>query len=83
MKRFQAKDLTRNIADLWTAATGATLAPVTNTKHRRSRFVVISVERNEALLDGRSSQVSVDITNMPDELGELFGKGVEQHFRNK
>ena len=80
MKQFKAKDLTRNTADLWTAAT---LAPVAITKHRKARFVVMSVERYEALMDGRSSQVAVDVANMPDELGELFDKGVEEHFRGR
>ena len=80
MKQFQAKDLTRNTADLWTAAT---LAPVAITKHCKARFVVMSVERYEVLMDGKSSQVAVDVANMPDELGELFDKGVEEHFRGR
>ena len=80
MKQFQAKDLTRNTADLWVAAT---LAPVAITKHRKARFVVMSVERYEALMDGKSPQVAVDAANMSDELGELFEKGVEEHFRGR
>ena len=42
MKKFQAKDLARNTADLWTAAN---VAPVAITKHRKARFAVMSVER--------------------------------------
>ena len=80
MKQFQAKDLTRNTADLWVAAT---LAPVAITKHRKARFVVMSVERYEALMDGKSPQVAVDAANMSDELGKLFEKGVEEHFRGR
>ena len=80
MKQFQAKDLTRNTADLWTAAT---LAPVALTKHRKARFIVMSVECYEELMDGKSSQVAVEVANMPGELGELFDKGVEEHFRGR
>ena len=80
MKKFQAKDITRNTADLWTAAT---VAPVAITKHRKARFVVMSVERYEELVGGEASQVSVDVANMPDELGALFDKGVEDHFGGK
>ena len=49
MKKIQAKDLARNIADLWTAST---VAPVAITKHRKARFVVMSVERYEELVGG-------------------------------
>ena len=80
MKQFQAKDLTRNTADLWVAAT---LAPVAITKHRKVRFVVMPVERYGALMDGKSPQVAVDAANMSDELGKLFEKGVEEHFRGR
>ena len=80
MKKFQAKDLARNIADLWTAAT---VAPVAITKHRKARFVVMSVERYEELLGGEASRVSVDVANMPDDLGALFDKGVGDHFGGK
>ncbi|APX18106.1 type II toxin-antitoxin system Phd/YefM family antitoxin [Phaeobacter inhibens] len=80
MKQFPAKDLTRNTADLWTAAT---IAPVTITKHRKACFVVMSVERYEELVGEQATQVSLDVANMPDELGELFDKGVEDRFRDR
>ncbi len=80
MKQFQAKDLTRNTTDLWTAAT---IAPVAITKHRKARFIVMSVERYAALVRGETSQVAIDVANMPDDLGALFDKGVEDHFRDQ
>ena len=43
----------------------------------------MSVERYEALMDGKGSQVAVDVASMPDELGELFDKGVEEHFLSR
>ena len=80
MKQFQARDLTRNTTDLWTAAT---IAPVAITKHRKARFIVMSVERYEALVRGDTSQVAISVANMPDDLGALFDKGVEDHFRDR
>ena len=80
MKKFQAKDLARNAADLWTAAT---VAPVAITKHRKARFVVMSIERYEELLGGEASRVSVDVANMADDLGALFDEGVGVHFGGK
>ena len=74
MKKFQAKDLARNTADLWTAAT---VAPVAITKHRKARFVVMSVERYEELLGSEASRVSVDFANMPND------KGAGDHFGGK
>jgi prevent-host-death family protein len=79
LKQFPAKDLTRNTADLWTAAT---VEPIAITKHRKPRFVVMSMERYEALVDDRQPQVSVGVANMPDDIGALFDTAVEEHFRD-
>jgi len=80
MKQFTAGDLTRNTGDLFEAAT---VAPVAITKHRKPRFVVMSMERFEALTSGRGSQVAVDVVDMPEELGKLLDKGLEDHFRGR
>jgi PHD/YefM family antitoxin component YafN of YafNO toxin-antitoxin module len=42
MKQFAAGDLTRNTGDLFEAAA---VSPVAITKHRKPRFVVMSMER--------------------------------------
>ncbi len=80
MKQFPASDLTRNTGDLFEAAT---IAPVAITKHRKRRFVVMSMERFEALTSGRTSQVALDVTDMPDDLGALLDDGIEAHFRGR
>lgn len=80
MKQFTAGDLTRNTGDLFEAAT---VAPVAITKHRKPRFVVMSMERFEALTSGRGSQVAVDVADMPEDLGKLLDKGLEDHFRDR
>lgn len=80
MKSFAAADLTRNAGDLFQAAT---VAPVTITKHRKPRFVVMSLEQYETLLQNGNSQRAVSVTQMPDDLGALFDKGVEDHLNDK
>lgn len=80
MKQFAAGDLTRNTGDLFEAAA---VAPVAITKHRKPRFVVMSMERYEALAIGRGSQVALDVADMPAELGNLLDKGIEVHFRDR
>jgi prevent-host-death family protein len=80
MKQFTAGDLTRNTGDLFEAAT---VAPVAITKHRKPRFVVMSMERFEALTSGLGSQVAVDVTDMPEDMGKLLDKGLEDHFRDR
>lgn len=80
MKQFAAGDLTRNTGDLFEAAT---VAPVAITKHRKPRFVVMSMERFEALTKGRGAQVALDVSDMPEDLGNLLDKGLEDHFRDR
>ncbi len=80
MKQFAAGDLTRNTGDLFEAAA---VSPVAITKHRKPRFVVMSMERFEALTTGRSTQVALDVTDMPDDLGKLLDTGIEKHFRDR
>lgn len=80
MKEFPSKEVSRNIGDLWSAAT---VEPVTITKNHKPRFVLMSVERYEALIGRDSPQTSVAVADMPDELGKLFDQGVEEHFRDR
>lgn len=80
MKQFPAGDLTRNTGDLFEAAA---TAPVVITKHRKPRFVVMSMERFETLTKGRTSQVALDVTDMPDDIGALLDEGIEAHFRGR
>ena len=80
MKQFAAGDLTRNTGDLFEAAT---VAPVAITKHRKPRFVIMSMERFKALTTGRGTQVALDVADMPEDLGNLLDKGLEDYFRDR
>ena len=80
MREFTAGDLTRNTGDLFEAAT---VAPVAITKHRKPRYVVMSMERYEALTKGADRQVAIASADMPEELGKLWDQGVEDYFRDR
>ena len=80
MKEFPAADLNRSPADLFEAAT---IAPVAITKHRKPRFVVMSMERYTTLTEGRSTQEAHSVANMPPELGAMLAQGLEDHFNGK
>ena len=80
MKTFPAASLTRHTSDLFEAAT---IAPVAITKHRKARFVVMSMDRFEALTKGATTQVAVDVKDMPDDLGALLDQGIEDHFNGR
>ena len=80
MKEFAAADMNRSPADIFEAAT---VAPVAITKHRKPRFVVMSMERYETLTEGRTTQVALSVTDMPPELGALLDQGIEEHLSGK
>lgn len=77
MKEFPAASLTRATGDLFAAAS---VAPVAITKHRKQRFVVMSVDWSEALTKERDSQLAVAVDDMPPELGSLLDQGLNDHL---
>ena len=80
MKEFAAADMNRSPADIFEAAT---VAPVAITKHRKPRFVVMSMERYETLTEGRTTQVAMSVADMPPEVGALLDLGLENHFNGE
>ena len=80
MREFAAGDLTRNTGDLFEAAT---VAPIAITKHRKPRYVVMSMERYEALTRSANQQMAIATGDMPEALGKLWDQGVEDHFRDR
>ncbi|KXV60462.1 MULTISPECIES: type II toxin-antitoxin system prevent-host-death family antitoxin [Acetobacter] len=74
MKQFAAADLTRNTGDLFEAAA---VAPVAITKHRKPRFVVMSMERYETLTNqDKGSQKAYAVGQMPQDVAALFEQGL-------
>ncbi|MHC1551449.1 type II toxin-antitoxin system prevent-host-death family antitoxin [Phyllobacterium sp. K27] len=80
MREFAAGDFTRNTGDLFEAAT---VAPVAITKHRKLRYIIMSMERYEALTGSANHQIAIDVAEMPEELGKLWDKGAEDYFRDR
>jgi prevent-host-death family protein len=68
MKEFQAAQLSRRIGDVLEAAARG---PVAITKHRKPRFVIMSVDAYAALAD-RRPQRAYDTDALPDALGRLL-----------
>lgn len=61
---FPAADLARNTGDILDAASRS---PVTITKHRKPRFVLMSYERYAAIT-GETDQQTHTLADMPDDL---------------
>ena len=64
IQNFSAADLARKTGDILDAASRT---PVAITKHRKPRFVLMSLERYEALTGG-SDQQAHTLDDMPAEL---------------
>lgn len=81
MKQFAAGDLTRNTGDLFEAAA---VAPVAITKHRKPRFVVMSMERYETLTStDTGSQKVYTVDNMPADVAALCDQGIEDYLNGR
>ena len=74
-QRFPAADLARRTGDILDAAARA---PVTITRHRKPRFVLMSVERYEALTGGGATQQAHTLDDMPPELRAAMVAALER-----
>lgn len=74
-QHFPAADLARRTGDVLDAAGRA---PVTITRHRKPRFVLMSVERYEAMTGGGETQRAYMIDDMPPELKAAMVAALEQ-----
>jgi len=71
---FPAADLARNTGDILDAASRS---PVTITKHRKPRFVLMSYERYAAL-SGETDQQAHTLADMPDDLKTSMLAAIER-----
>jgi len=74
LPEFKAADLTRHTSDLFDAAIRS---PVAITKHRKPRFVLMSMDQYRKLTEGPSQQVHM-LDEMPDDLKALMIEGLER-----
>ena len=80
MKHFPAADLNRAPAGLFEAAT---LEPIAITMHRKPRYVMMSIEHYESLIEGNTVQVAVSVADLREDIGALLDKGIIDHFDDK
>ena len=78
IQSFPAADLARKTGDILDAASRA---PVAITKHRKPRFVLMSLERYEALTGG-SDQQAHTLDDMPAELKAMMTAALERDLAN-
>ena len=72
LPEFKAADLTRHTSDLFDAAIRS---PVAITKHRKPKFVLMSIDQYHQLARGASQQVHL-IEEMPSDLKALMVDGL-------
>ena len=77
MKQFAAADLTRNTGDLFEQATRA---PVAITKHRKPRFVMMSMEHYEQMAIPHGPQRAFALTDLPPDIGVAFDQGIKDYL---
>lgn len=80
MQKYPAADLARNTGELLRAAS---VAPVTITKHKKECFVVMSTAQYEAITENTSTQRAFSVADMPDDLGELLDRGLEELLKDE
>lgn len=79
MKKFAAADLTRKTGDLFEAAS---VSPVAITKHRKPRYVIMSMERFEALTHGHDTRRAFYVGDLSDEEAERLIADLQDSIDN-
>lgn len=74
LPEFKAADLTRHTSELFDAAIRS---PVAITKHRKPKFVLMSMEQYRLLERGSPQQVHL-IDHLPEDLRALMIEGLER-----
>lgn len=74
LPEFKAADLTRHTSELFDAAIRS---PVAITKHRKPKFVLMSMDQYQQLAKGATQQVHM-LDEMPDDIKALMIEGLER-----
>ena len=74
LPEFKAADLTRHTSELFDAAIRS---PVAITKHRKPKFVLMSMDQYQQLAKGATQQVHM-LDEMPEDLKVLMIEGLER-----
>ena len=78
IQNFSTADLARKTGDILDAASRA---PVAITKHRKPRFVLMNLERYEALTGG-SDQQAHTLDDMPADMKAMMISALERDLAN-
>lgn len=78
IQNFPAADLARKTGDILDAASRA---PVAITKHRKPRFVLMSLERYEELT-GASDQQAHTLDDMPEAMKSMMIAALERNLES-
>ena len=76
LPEFKAADLTRHTSDLFDAAIRS---PVAITKHRKPRFVLMSIDQYHQLARGATQQAHM-LDQMPGDLKALMIDGLARNL---
>lgn len=74
LPEFKAADLTRHTSELFDAAIRS---PIAITKHRKPKFVLMSMDQYQQLARGATQQVHL-LDEMPEDLRALMIQGLER-----
>jgi prevent-host-death family protein len=74
LPEFKAADLTRHTSELFEAAIRS---PVAITKHRKPKFVLMSMDQYRQLAHGATQQAHM-VEELPDDLKALLVEGLER-----
>ena len=74
LPEFKAADLTRHTSELFDAAIRS---PVAITKHRKPKFVLMSMDQYQQLARGATQQAHM-LDEMPEDLKSLMIEGLER-----
>lgn len=75
MKMFKAADVTRNSGDVFAAAAAE---PVAITRHSKPRFVVMSVEKYQAMVARSDPRQAFGLGELPDKLSDQLMESLEE-----
>lgn len=80
MRTFTTVDLNKAVGDVTEAAQHE---PVVITRHRKPRFVLMSIEHYERIMKTRNPRQVHRTARMPSEHADLFGEAVDRLARGE
>ncbi len=80
MKHYKSTDMTRRSGDM---LEDALHAPVSITKYRKPKYVLMSAKHYEALVKGRDGREVFTLDTVPDDVRAEMLAGIEQELSHE